>query len=77
MGEKGLLLSHPSSLGGGDSFAGGLIYALLNARLRRKPSSLPWLPAPSSTPFPAIINLVTLKEVEALVAGDGAGRVQR
>lgn len=64
-------------VGGGDAFAGGLIYALLNE-----------LPPQQSVEFAAAasclkhtvhgdFNMVKVNEVAAIVAGDESGRVQR
>jgi 2-dehydro-3-deoxygluconokinase len=65
-------------VGGGDSFMGGLIYGLLtytgdDAR------ALEFAVAASALKHTVYgdFNLVTVPEVEALMGGDGSGRVQR
>jgi 2-dehydro-3-deoxygluconokinase len=64
-------------VGGGDSFAAGLIYGLVE---KRDPQAVIEFAAAASCLKHSIsgdYNLVRLAEVEALVAGDGSGRVQR
>lgn len=64
-------------VGGGDSFCGGLIYALLQ---RYPPQKAVDFAAAASCLKQTIVgdfNHVTVEEVENLVAGDGSGRVQR
>jgi len=64
-------------IGGGDSFAAGLIYGLVT---RRSPAdSLRFAVAASALKqtIPGDFNRVTLEEVDRLVAGDASGRVQR
>jgi 2-dehydro-3-deoxygluconokinase len=64
-------------VGGGDSFAAGLIYALGN---KKSPQDAIEFAAAASCLKHSIsgdFNLVKLSEVEALLAGDGSGRVQR
>lgn len=64
-------------VGGGDSFAGGLIYSLVTGK---KPSdALNFAVAASCLKhsIPGDFNRVTVKEVEALCGGDASGRVQR
>ena len=64
-------------VGGGDSFAGGLIYGL-NAYEDRQ-TALEFAVAASCLKhtIPGDFNRVTVKEVAALMGGDGSGRVQR
>lgn len=64
-------------VGGGDSFASGLIYGLLN-----KPSTkdaLEFAVAASclKQTIPGDFNIVTVDEVEKLAKGSGSGRVER
>jgi 2-dehydro-3-deoxygluconokinase len=64
-------------VGGGDSFASGLIYGLLE-----KPNThdaLEFAVAASCLKhsIPGDFNHVSVEEVELLLAGDGSGRVQR
>jgi 2-dehydro-3-deoxygluconokinase len=64
-------------VGGGDSFTGGLIYALLSGF---DPQRCIEFAAAASCLKHSIVgdfNLATLKEVEALMAGDASGRVRR
>ena len=64
-------------VGGGDSFAGGLIYAMLN---NMTPQDILEFAVANSCLKHSIEgdhNHVSLAEVKALMAGDGSGRVQR
>ncbi|MCA1595935.1 MAG: PfkB family carbohydrate kinase, partial [Chloroflexi bacterium] len=64
-------------VGGGDAFAGGLIYGLLTDRGPQH--SLDFAVAASCLHHTIVgdANLVSVTEVEALMKGDGSGRVQR
>lgn len=64
-------------VGGGDSFAGGIIYGLLN--YKDKEDALNFAVAASCLKhsIPGDFNRVSVKEVEALKGGDASGRVQR
>jgi 2-dehydro-3-deoxygluconokinase len=64
-------------VGGGDAFAGGLIYGLLS--LPDDAAALEFATAASCLKHSIIgdYNRVTRAEVEALVRGGGSGRVQR
>jgi 2-dehydro-3-deoxygluconokinase len=64
-------------VGGGDSFAAGLIYAL--GRKKSPQEAIEFAVAASCLKhsISGDFNLVKLSEVEALLAGDGSGRVQR
>lgn len=64
-------------VGAGDSFAAGLVHALLDGRERQ--ASIEFATAASALKhsIPGDFNLVTLAEVETLARGDGSGRVQR
>ena len=64
-------------VGGGDSFAAGLIHALLVSKSREQ--AIAWAVAASALKHSIIgdFNLVSAAEVDALVSGDGSGRVQR
>ena len=64
-------------VGGGDSFAAGLIYGLRSYRDDQK--ALEFATAASCLKHTIIgdINRVSVSEVEALMAGDASGRVQR
>lgn len=65
-------------VGGGDSFMGGLIYGLLSY-LNDDQSALEFATAASCLKHTVYgdFNLVTVSEVEALMKGDGSGRVSR
>ena len=64
-------------VGGGDSFAAGLIYGLREYRDDQK--ALEFATAASCLKHSILgdINRVSVAEVEALMAGDASGRVQR
>ena len=64
-------------VGGGDSFGGGLIYALATGK--NSQSAIDFAVAASCLKHSIEhdFNLVTVKEVEALAAGNASGRVQR
>jgi 2-dehydro-3-deoxygluconokinase len=64
-------------VGGGDSFAAGLIYGLTH--LEGKQAALEFAVAASCLKhsIPGDFNRFTVEEVQALVAGGGSGRVQR
>jgi len=65
-------------VGGGDSFMGGLIYGLLTYTGDDQ-KALDFAVAASCLKHTIIgdFNLVTVKEVETLMGGDGSGRVSR
>ena len=64
-------------VGGGDSFAGGLIYGLNH--YEEKSSALEFAVAASCLKHSVIgdFNRVSISDVEKLMGGDGTGRVQR
>lgn len=64
-------------VGGGDSFASGLIYGLISGKDYK--NALEFGVAASALKHTIFgdFNLVTVEEVEALVGGDASGRVQR
>lgn len=64
-------------IGGGDSFAGGLIYGLVTGR--SPADSLRFAVAASALKqtIPGDFNRVSVDEVDRLVGGDASGRVQR
>jgi 2-dehydro-3-deoxygluconokinase len=64
-------------VGGGDSFAAGLIHAL--GKKKSSAEAIQFAAAASCLKhsISGDFNLVRLSEVEALLAGDGSGRVQR
>jgi len=64
-------------VGGGDSFAAGLIHGLITGADRQRAIELAVAASALKHSISGDFNLVSLAEVEALVAGDGSGRVQR
>jgi 2-dehydro-3-deoxygluconokinase len=64
-------------VGGGDSFAGGLIHALLTGRTRDQAIEFAAAASALKHSLMGDFNLISVAEVDALVAGDGSGRVQR
>ena len=64
-------------VGGGDSFAGGLIYALVNGYDMQKAIEFAVAASCLKHTIEGDANLVSVAEVEALAGGDGSGRVQR
>lgn len=64
-------------VGAGDAFAGGLIFGMLRGLDAQ--ASVEFAAAASCLKhsIPGDFNLVTLEEIETLVAGDASGRVQR
>jgi 2-dehydro-3-deoxygluconokinase len=63
-------------IGGGDGFAAGFIYGLLNGRPTEEALRLGWAHGALITTFPGDISMARLEEVEALAKG-GSARVQR
>jgi 2-dehydro-3-deoxygluconokinase len=64
-------------VGGGDSFAAGLIYGLQNLPGRQEALEFAVAASCLKHSIPGDFNRFTVEEVKALVAGGGAGRVQR
>ncbi len=64
-------------VGGGDSFGGGLIFASLRGDDAQNTIEFAVAASALKHTIPGDYNRVTLAEVEALVKGDGSGRVQR
>ncbi len=64
-------------VGGGDSFGGGLIYALLRGDDADKAINFAVAASCLKHTVPGDYNRVTLDEVETLAKGDASGRVQR
>ena len=64
-------------VGGGDSFGGALIYALLNAYESQKAIEFAVAASCLKHSIEGDFNLVSVKEVEALAGGNVSGRVQR
>jgi 2-dehydro-3-deoxygluconokinase len=64
-------------IGGGDSFAAGLIYATLAGRPRDAALRFAVAASALKQTIPGDFNRVTVAEVDALARGDASGRVQR
>jgi 2-dehydro-3-deoxygluconokinase len=64
-------------IGGGDSFAGGLIYALVTGRAADAALRFAVAASALKQTIPGDFNRVTLAEVDSLAGGDASGRVQR
>jgi 2-dehydro-3-deoxygluconokinase len=64
-------------VGGGDSFAGGLIYGYLNFKTRQEALEFAVGASCLKHSVPGDFNRVTVDEVNALLKGGGSGRVQR
>jgi 2-dehydro-3-deoxygluconokinase len=64
-------------IGGGDSFAAGLIYGLVSGRGEEQALRFAVAASALKQTIPGDFNRVTAPEVEALAAGDASGRVQR
>jgi 2-dehydro-3-deoxygluconokinase len=64
-------------IGGGDSFAAGLIFAMLTGRPLEAALGFAVAAGALKQTIPGDFNRLTVAEVDALVAGDASGRVQR
>ena len=64
-------------VGGGDSFGGGLIYALLQEKAPQDAINFAVAASCLKHTIEHDFNLVSVAEVEALAKGNGSGRVQR
>jgi 2-dehydro-3-deoxygluconokinase len=64
-------------IGGGDSFAAGLIYAILGRRPLDAALRFAVAASALKQTIPGDFNRVSVAEVDALAAGDASGRVQR
>lgn len=64
-------------VGGGDSFVGGLIYALLSGKTTQDAVEFAVAASALKHSIEGDYNHVTVEEVEKLCGGDGSGRVQR
>ena len=64
-------------VGGGDSFGGGLIYALASGKGTQAAIDFAVAASALKHSIEHDFNLVSVAEVEALAAGNGTGRVQR
>ena len=64
-------------VGGGDSFGGGLIYALLSGKSTQDAVEFAVAASALKHSVEGDYNRMTVSEVEKLAGGDGSGRVQR
>jgi 2-dehydro-3-deoxygluconokinase len=64
-------------IGGGDSFAAGLIYAMLAGRPLDAALRFAVAASALKQTIPGDVNRVSVAEVDALVGGDASGRVRR
>lgn len=64
-------------IGGGDSFGGGLIYALLSGKSTQEALEFAVAASALKHSIEGDYNFATAAEVEKLAGGDGSGRVQR
>ena len=64
-------------IGGGDSFAAGLIYALVTGRSHEDALKFAVAASALKQTIPGDFNRVTVAEVDGLARGDASGRVQR
>ncbi len=64
-------------VGGGDSFAAGLIYGLLEYADEARALEFAVAASALKHSIPGDFNLATREEIERLVGGDGSGRVSR
>jgi len=64
-------------VGGGDSFASGLIFGLLNYQDTKRSLEFAVGASCLKQTIPGDFNLVSVEEVEKLIHGDGSGRVDR
>jgi 2-dehydro-3-deoxygluconokinase len=64
-------------VGGGDSFAGGLICGLMDGKSKEDALNFAVAASALKHTIPGDFNLVSRSDVDNLVGGDGSGRVQR
>ncbi len=64
-------------VGGGDSFSGGLIYAMLSGKSPADCVEFATAAACLKHSIPGDFNHCSVEEVESLLAGDGSGRIRR
>ena len=64
-------------VGGGDSFAGGLIYGLLTKSNTKDALEFAVAASCLKQTIPGDFNLISIEEVEKLAKGSGSGRVER
>ena len=66
-----------NSVGGGDSFGGGLIYSLLTGKSTQEAVEFAVAASALKHSIEGDYNMMTVSEVEKLAGGDGSGRIQR
>ena len=64
-------------MGGGDSFAAGLIYGLTSGMADEDALNFAVAASCLKHSIPGDVNLTTLAEAQKLMGGDASGRVQR
>jgi 2-dehydro-3-deoxygluconokinase len=64
-------------VGGGDSFAGGLVYSLVTGKELQEAAEFGAAASCLKQSIPGDFNHVSVKEVEALAGGNASGRVKR
>ena len=64
-------------VGGGDSFGGGLIYALLTGKSTQDAVEFAVAASALKHSIEGDYNMMTVSEVEKLAGGDGSGRIKR
>ena len=64
-------------VGGGDSFGGGLIYALLSGKTTQEAINFAVAASALKHSIEGDYNRISVAEVEKLAGGDASGRVQR
>jgi len=64
-------------VGGGDSFAAGLIYGLINEKDTKRALEIAVGASCLKQTIPGDFNICSIAEVKALVDGGGSGRIQR
>lgn len=75
--SKNYLIHIVDRVGGGDSFGGGLIYAMLNEFTPQETIEFAVAASCLKHSVAGDYNMVTVDEVKKLAGGDGSGRVQR
>jgi 2-dehydro-3-deoxygluconokinase len=77
LGRRYDILDIVDRVGGGDAFAGGLIYGLLSGRSAREALEFAIAASCLKHSIPGDFNRVSIAEVEKLAGGDASGRVSR
>lgn len=75
--SKNYLVHIVDRVGGGDSFGGGLIYAMLNDYSAQDTIEFAVAASCLKHSVAGDYNMVSVDEVKKLAGGDGSGRVQR